>query len=63
MLENVLYIGNDLNDYNAMQLCGFCACPLDAEPEIRELANYVFGVKGGYGVIRELYRLLLERFI
>lgn len=47
LLENVLYIGNDLNDYNAMQLCGFCACPLDAEPEIRELANYVFGVKGG----------------
>ncbi len=60
-LANVLYIGNDLNDFGAMQICGYCACPQDAEPEILEIANYIFSAKGGYGVVRELYRILKEK--
>ncbi len=58
--DNILYIGNDINDYESMMLCGFIACPSDAEPEIKAVSNYIFEAKGGYGVIRELYRLLLE---
>lgn len=56
----VMYIGNDLNDYNAMMMCGYHACPSDAEPEIKDVSNYIFEAKGGYGVVRELYRLLSE---
>ena len=59
-LKNVMYIGNDLNDYDAMQLCGIKCCPSDAEPEITAAADYVFGARGGFGVIRELYRILSE---
>lgn len=58
--NDVLYIGNDLNDYEAMMLCGFHACPSDAEPEIKAVSDFIFEAKGGYGVIRELYRLLSE---
>ena len=58
--EKVLYIGNDLNDYEAMQICGFRACPSDAEPEIIGIADHVFTSRGGYGVVRELYRALSE---
>lgn len=58
--NDVLYIGNDLNDYEAMMLCGFHACPSDAEPEIKSVSDFIFEAKGGYGVIRELYRLLSE---
>ena len=58
--SDVLYIGNDLNDFDAMMMCGFHACPADAEPEIKAVSDYIFEAKGGYGVIRELYRLLFE---
>lgn len=57
-LSQVLYIGNDLNDYEAMGICGYCACPQDAEVEIIKIADFVFSAKGGYGVVRELYRYL-----
>lgn len=58
--EKVMYIGNDLNDYEAMMLCGYHACPADAEPEILAVCDFVFAAKGGCGVIRELYRILSE---
>ena len=27
-LDKILYVGNDVNDYLAMKICGFTACPL-----------------------------------
>jgi len=59
-LKNVLFIGNDLNDYDAMKICGFSACPMDAESEIRDFVDLIIPVNGGCGVIRELYRLLAK---
>lgn len=59
-LNDVLYIGNDLNDAEAMMICGYKACPSDSEPEITAIADFCFSAKGGYGVIRELYRILTE---
>ena len=58
--ENVMYVGNDLNDYEAMMLVGFRCAPKDAEPEIIDIADWVSRKNGGYGVIRELYRELSE---
>lgn len=58
-LRTVFYIGNDLNDYAAMQMCGIKGCPADAEKEIKDISDIiVFSAKGGYGVVRELYRIL-----
>ena len=59
-LPDVLYIGNDINDREAMCLAGHRGCPSDAEPEILEIADWVSSKKGGDGVIRELYRILTE---
>ena len=61
-IKKSVYIGNDLNDYDAMQLCGLRMCPADAEIEIKEISDHIFASKGGYGVIREFYRLLSEVF-
>lgn len=58
--QKTLYIGNDLNDFDAMMLCGCRCCPCDAESEIKAIAHCVFVSHGGYGVIRELYRILSE---
>lgn len=59
-LSETLYVGNDLNDLDAMLLCGYHTCPSDAEPEILSVCDYTFTSKGGYGVVRELYRILTE---
>lgn len=56
--ENVLYIGNDLNDYECMLGAGLKGCPADAEPEIIELCDWVSKKCGGRGVVRELLREL-----
>lgn len=59
--DESMFIGNDLNDYDAMQAVGFRGCPWDAEPELHAICQWVSEKKGGCGVIRELYRLFSER--
>ena len=56
--ELIFYVGNDLNDYDAMQLAGTKCAPKDAEPEILEIADWVSEKNGGNGVIRELFRMI-----
>jgi len=60
MLEKVLYIGNDLNDYLVMQICGYTACPKDSHPKIIGVSDYVLSTKGGYGVVRELLERIFK---
>jgi len=59
-LEKILYVGNDLNDYHAMQLCGYSACPNDSHKRIKSLANVILNTKGGCGVVRELLEEVLN---
>ena len=59
-LNRVLYVGNDLNDYGVMQMCGYAICPADAHPRIKELAIVVLLSSGGTGVVRELLEDILE---
>jgi len=53
-LENILYIGNDLNDYEAMKICGFSVCPADSHYKIRKLSDIILKTNGGDGVVRDL---------
>jgi len=53
-LSKILFVGNDLNDYLAMDLCGFSACPCDSHKEIKDISTLVLKTKGGDGVVREL---------
>lgn len=55
-LTNVLFLGNDLNDYEVMNIVGVRGCPADAEIEIKRICDWVSVKNGGEGVIRELYR-------
>lgn len=59
-LERVLFMGNDLNDLPAYETVGMRAAPADAEREILALADWVSTRNGGYGAIRDLYRMLTE---
>jgi len=53
-IKNTLYIGNDINDYKVMQLCGYSACPSDSHEAIKSIATIVLKTKGGKGIVREL---------
>ena len=59
-LNRVLYVGNDINDYKAMKLCGYSACPSDSHEKIRSIATFVLQKKGGNGVVRELLEVKLN---
>lgn len=53
-LEKVMFIGNDVNDLDAMTAAGFAVCPSDAADEIKKISGIVLQTKGGQGVVREL---------
>lgn len=54
-LKTVLYVGNDINDYDVMQCVTYKICPADAVGSIRDISDIVLKSNGGNGVIRELY--------
>ena len=57
-LQYVAYVGNDINDMEAMEIAGSTFCPSDAHESIKNTSDYVLDTKGGDGVIRELYDIL-----
>ena len=58
-LENCIFIGNDINDKDAMLSVGLKFCPSDAHEDIKEIADHIFFAKGGHGVIRQLLDYLI----
>ncbi|WP_367566866.1 HAD hydrolase family protein [Lacrimispora sp.] len=59
-LENVAYVGDDINDLEVIEMVGFGCCPANAVPVVRESADYVAETRGGEGVIREVIDKLLK---
>ena len=59
-LQKCIYIGNDINDYDAMNLCGLKICTSDSHNKIKKIANIILKTKGGNGVVRELVEKVLN---
>jgi 3-deoxy-D-manno-octulosonate 8-phosphate phosphatase (KDO 8-P phosphatase) len=58
-LAQAAYIGDDVNDLEALQAAGFSAAPADAIPAVLKCVDYVCTKKGGEGAVRELADLIL----
>ena len=58
-IARVAFVGNDINDEDAMKISGITFSPSDAHPSIKAISDYVLKSKGGDGVIRELYDFLI----
>lgn len=58
MLDDVIYIGNDLNDIEVMKVVGYPLCPLDACEEVKDISKLVLGARGGDGVVRDLLKYI-----
>ncbi len=57
---NVIYIGDDLPDYEVMQLSGIAVSPFDGAEEIKKIADYVSPLKGGKGCARDIIEQTLK---
>ena len=52
-MQNVAYIGDDINDLEIIKEAGFSACPNDAIQLIKNEVHVILDKKGGKGCIRE----------
>jgi 3-deoxy-D-manno-octulosonate 8-phosphate phosphatase (KDO 8-P phosphatase) len=57
---DVLYMGDDLPDYEVMKKVGFPACPADAAEEIKQLSLYTSYKNGGEGCVRDVIEQVMR---
>ena len=58
--KDMLYMGDDIPDYAAMQHVGLACAPSDAAPEIRHIAAYISSFAGGHGCVRDVVEKVLK---
>lgn len=59
-LEEVLYIGDDINDIEVLKMVGVSCCPANAISQVKQVAQIITHTRGGEGVIREVVEILLN---
>lgn len=60
-MENVAYIGDDINDLEVIKTVGFGCSVANGITAVKKAAKYVTVKEGGYGAVREVIDLILER--
>lgn len=59
-LKEVAYVGDDVNDIEALKAVGLSAAPADGLPQVLGIVDYVCRQKGGEGAVRELVDMILH---
>ena len=59
-LEEICFMGDDVNDLAAMELAGLAAAPANAQPAALRKADVVTQARAGNGAVRELVDMLLS---
>ncbi len=58
--EEIVYMGDDLPDWEVMKRVGVPVCPKDASPEIKEISIYISGRKGGHACVRDIIEQVMR---
>ncbi len=58
--SQVMYMGDDIPDYEVMRQVGFAACPADAAEEIKAISTYISPRNGGEGCVRDVIEQVLK---
>lgn len=58
--EQVMYMGDDLPDYEIMNRVGVAACPNDSATEIKSICSYISPKKGGEGCVRDIIEQVMR---
>jgi YrbI family 3-deoxy-D-manno-octulosonate 8-phosphate phosphatase len=61
--ENVVFIGNDINDLPCFEAAGWSVAVADAFPDVIHAADYVLSKNGGHGALREMCDLILNKHL
>lgn len=56
----ILYMGDDLPDYEVMKIVGLPTCPADAVEEIKGISCYISDKNGGDGCVRDVIEQVLR---
>lgn len=59
-VAEILFMGDDLVDYEIMKKVGIATCPSDAVPEIKLISRYVSDRKGGEGCVRDVIEQVMR---
>ncbi len=57
--EEILFVGDDIPDYDVMQTVSTACCPADAAQEIRQISHYISPKNGGQGCARDIIEKVL----
>jgi 3-deoxy-D-manno-octulosonate 8-phosphate phosphatase (KDO 8-P phosphatase) len=58
--SEILYMGDDIPDYEVMSKVGVPVCPADAASEIKDVSVYVSDKNGGQGCVRDVVEQALK---
>ena len=58
--DNVMYIGDDINDLEIIRSVKYSACPADAANEVINVCTFVSKFTGGNGAVREIVERVLK---
>ncbi len=59
-LPQVLFVGDDVPDYQVMKHAGIAASPVDAVEEIKSISAYISQYPGGRGCVRDVIEKVLK---
>ncbi|MDP4281852.1 MAG: 3-deoxy-D-manno-octulosonate 8-phosphate phosphatase [Bacteroidota bacterium] len=58
--KHVLFMGDDIPDYEIMLAAGLPSCPADAAEEIRSVSKYISHANGGKGCVRDVIEQVMK---
>src|SRR5262249_16553153 len=58
-MDQVAYIGNDVNDLECLSIAGVAVAPADAYPAVQTVADSILRNCGGHGAVREICELAI----
>ncbi len=59
-LTEIAFMGDDVNDLEAMRIAGFSAAPRDARPAVLASVSFTSSFPGGNGAVRDLIDHILD---
>jgi 3-deoxy-D-manno-octulosonate 8-phosphate phosphatase (KDO 8-P phosphatase) len=59
-MGQVMYMGDDLPDYDVMNIVGIPACPSDAVEEIKSISVFISDKNGGEGCVRDIVEKIMK---
>jgi 3-deoxy-D-manno-octulosonate 8-phosphate phosphatase (KDO 8-P phosphatase) len=58
--SDILFMGDDIPDFEVMKVAGIPVCPSDADSEIKQISSYISDKKGGEGCVRDVIEQVLR---